>query len=272
MLKAYDILAIDDEQVILDSIKKLCASEGYRVDTALNANEALHKLEQRSYKVIISDIMMPGMDGLQLLEIMRVRKIHIPVLMTSGYSTVEYAVKSLYYSALDFIPKPFSFEELISAVKRAQKFQHLCHREREVRDLKKSSGQVLFVPCPSTYRQLGYSTWMHRQNDGAIRIGLTDVFLKTIEKIVKVYLKNIEEELLQGTLCAQVETADGLIHNPLAPLSGRIIRVNDALPDHCEVLYKDPYFEGWLYTIVAENFDEESKLLAPCSSDGIGWC
>ena len=116
MKKETIILIIDDEQVILDAVSKIALSEGWEVDTVLNVKDGLNKLKINKYSLILSDIMMPETDGFQLLEELYAKQIDIPVIMITGYSTVENAVKSLYKGAIDFIPKPFTIDELVSTM------------------------------------------------------------------------------------------------------------------------------------------------------------
>ena len=112
------ILAIDDEDVIVESIVRLLSAEGLNVDISLNADDALLKIGKHRYHLIITDLMMPGMDGFQLLAELHKQNVHIPVIITTGYSTMENAVKSLYEGAIDFLPKPFTVDELLSCVER----------------------------------------------------------------------------------------------------------------------------------------------------------
>jgi len=266
MSKPFHILIVDDEQVIIDSVIKLCSGEGFLVDSASSAQEALRKIENHPYKIIICDIMMPEMDGFQFLEICREKKISGPVIMTTGYSTVENAVKSLYSGAIDFIPKPFSFEELISSVQRGLELAEIL-KTLETGKKPELNSSIVYVPCPASYLQLGYCSWMVNETDGTIKIGITDLFLKTINSIEKFNLANVEEEIIQGNCCFQIETDDGLIHNVLSPLTGRIIERNENILAQKEIVEKDPYFNGWVYTIIASDLEYETKHLIPCSSD-----
>ncbi len=118
MNKKAKILLIDDEQVILDAVSKIASLERWEVDTVLNVQDGLNKLSSNKYELILSDIMMPDKDGFQLLEALYSKQINIPVIMITGFSTVENAVKSLYNGAIDFIPKPFTYEEITSSICR----------------------------------------------------------------------------------------------------------------------------------------------------------
>jgi len=121
MSKDFDILVIDDEQVIIDAVIKICSLESYTVDVALNVKTAMEKISKNYYPIIICDIMMPDGDGFQIIDELNSKKINSAIIMMTGYSTVENAVNSLYKGALDFIPKPFTVDELLNSIYRTKK-------------------------------------------------------------------------------------------------------------------------------------------------------
>jgi len=258
-----DILVIDDEQVIIDSITKLCSFEGWKVDAVLDARKGLGLLLEKDYRIVICDIMMPEMDGFQFLDELLKRKISTPVIITTGYSTVENAVKSLNSGAIDFLAKPFSFDELISILKRGLRIAEI--RQAQIND--KDQGVVHFVPCPSNYSHLGYASWVSPENDGTIKIGATDLYLRALLQPLKIELLFKDEEIVQGNPCAQISTGDDLKHSLLAPLTGRILERNDVLHTQPELLEKDPFFKGWIYRILPSNPEYEMKHLMTCNID-----
>ncbi len=266
MAKQIDILAVDDEQVILDSIVKLCSSEGWSVDTSLDAIAALKKIDHNDYRLIISDIMMPEMDGFEFLLKLHKNDLDIPVIMTTGYSTVQNAVKSLYTGAIDFLPKPFTMDELISSVSRGLRYREI---QKHLKNPEKSEREIYFVPCPAKYSRLGYASWALLQDDGSVKVGATDLFLELIEIVQEIQLMEVENEIIQGNTCAHFITNDSMEHFLLAPLSGRIIERNEKILKNTSLMEKDPYFSGWLYTIIPSDLDYESKHLIPCTSEGL---
>jgi len=269
MKKETLILIIDDEQVILDAVSKIALSEGWEVDAVLNVKDGLNKLKINKYSLILSDIMMPETDGFQLLEELYVKQIDIPVIMITGFSTVENAVKSLYNGAIDFIPKPFTFDEIISSIHRGLEYRKIQKRFRETEHNDITGESIIFVPCPAKYKRLGYMSWMDLENEGSAKIGVTDLFLETIKDTTRVELMDVEDLVIQGNTCANFETNDNLIHNCLAPLGGRIVERNEKIIADPSLLEKDPFFEGWLYRIIPSDVEYELKYLIPCSSDRI---
>jgi len=264
MKRNFDILAIDDEQVILASIVKLCSAENLKVDTVMDAKKGLDKLDRNSYRLIICDIMMPEMDGFEFLKYLYENQIETPVIITTGFSTVENAVKSLSRGAIDFLPKPFTFDELLSVVIRGLKYEEIItSQELQDIDAKKITAQQMgFVSCPADYLCLGYSSWASVGEAGSARIGVTDLFLKTVSAIKKIDFFNLEEEVIQGNTCAYARTDDQMVHQILTPLTGRIIKMNDKLAENIEIIDKDPYFGGWFYTIIPSDLDYEIERLA----------
>ena len=190
------ILVVDDEQVILTSVSRIASSEGFNVDSDNNADSALKKLSQKEYSLILCDIMMPQMDGFAFLDELQKRKVFTPVIMITGYSTVENAVKSLYKGAIDFVPKPFTFEELNSSINRGIKFYKIQKgiEEAKSRNDKTSIG---YVPGPPQYKRLGNLSWVNFESVGTAVIGATDLFLETIENLVNIELIEVEEEIIQ---------------------------------------------------------------------------
>jgi CheY-like chemotaxis protein len=256
-----NILIIDDEQVVIDSISKIAGESNYSFDSVLDAQSALQKISSIEYDLIICDIMLPGMDGFQFLGALESKGIDTPVIMTTGYSTIENAVKSLYSGAIEFIPKPFSIDEMTSVIKRGIKYNYL----QRIR--KSDDKSILLVPCPAKYFRLGYSSWMNKDLDGSVLIGATNFFIKTIEPVKRVELLDVNEILTQASSAVKFETEDGLIHQLYSVISGSILARNERLLNEPELLEKDPYFDGWIYRIIPSELEYEMKLLIPCSSD-----
>ena len=257
MKKNYDILVIDDERVVIDSVVKVGESQGYRVDSARTAKSALSRLHSQPYKMIICDDMMPEMDGFRFLREIRRIGIDTPVIMTTGLSTLHNAVESLLSGAIGFLPKPFTMEELMSRISRAFKYAELLGRIRagELND------SDTFRRCSEEYRRLGHASWIKVENTGVVNVGVVDLFLKTIDAISRIELLDDNEHVYQGNPCARFETENHLIHDLRSPISGKIIARNDKLTEDIELLVQDPYNEGWLYRVIPSNLEKERNLL-----------
>ncbi|MBK8990015.1 MAG: response regulator [Chloroflexi bacterium] len=106
------ILIVDDEKNIRLTVSYTLQPLGYQVETAVNGEEALHKLKEASYSLVLLDLRMPGMDGMQLLRHIARDYSDVPVAIITAHGTVENAVDAMKLGAIDFIRKPFTPAEL----------------------------------------------------------------------------------------------------------------------------------------------------------------
>lgn len=261
-----DILIIDDEEVILGAIKKIVSMENLSADTCLNVNDALDNIDKKKYKLIISDIMMPDIDGFELLNILKQKKIATPVVITTGFSTLENAVRALYEGAVGFIPKPFTIDELLSIVTRGLEYGKIFGDKFNF-NLPSKDNLIEYVPCPPKYFRLGNDSWMNRADEGLITIGITDLFLKSIGMIRDIEFMNLDDEVYQGGICLKITDNKEFIHQLLSPISGKILEINNKIVEQNSLLEKDPYFDGWIYRMVPSNLQEELENITSCSSD-----
>ena len=261
-----DILVVDDEPVITQAVSKICASEGLSVDVAEQGAAGLEMLKKCSYRLIICDIMMTDVDGFQFLAEVARRGLSTPVVMATGYATVENAVRSLTCGASDFIAKPFTADEILTVVRRGLKYCKL-QKEAAASATAGRHDSLPYVPCPPKYYRLGYVSWVKMEQAGTVLIGLNDLFLKTIETVAGIELAPVNDEVVQGNSCAAVASAAGDKHGVMCPVSGRIVEVNAAVRTDPAAVEKDPYFEGWLYRVVPTDLQADLKNLISCSSD-----
>ncbi len=113
------ILVIDDELIIRVSCERALSSEGYEVKAVSSGSEGLALLEKEPFTLILLDLKMPGMDGMDVLEKINEKWPEAKVIVITGYSTVETAVKVLRSGAFNYIEKPFTPDTLLAAVKEA---------------------------------------------------------------------------------------------------------------------------------------------------------
>lgn len=127
------ILVVDDEQVIREVLADFLLMEGFQVATVADGEAALAELERRSYNLVISDLKMPGMGGLELLAALRERFPDVVALIMTGYGTVETAIEAMKRGAYDYVLKPFKVEEVVHTVKRGLDRQRLRAENIELR-------------------------------------------------------------------------------------------------------------------------------------------
>jgi CheY-like chemotaxis protein len=246
------ILVVDDEQVILDSAQRILTADGFPVLTANDAESALQNLKTDPQDIAICDLMLPGMSGLKFLEKSRENDPSLVVIITTGYVTLENGIDSLRKGALDFLPKPFTFEELMSQVHRASRFASLPLK------LRVQPPSADFAGCYF----LGSQTWARSDVDGSWLLGLTAMLLQTIDPIRSIEFPDANSKVHQGGILARLTTEDDLVHNAWSPLSGEVLLINDRLEKVPDLAHQDPVTTGWLLRILPANLDQEISALA----------
>ncbi len=113
------ILVVDDEKSIRKALSEILVTEGYKVDEAVDGLEALNLIKARKYDCVLSDIKMPKLDGIELLEKLQVEGIQIPIIMISGHGSTETAVEAVKKGAFDYISKPPDLNRLLITLRNA---------------------------------------------------------------------------------------------------------------------------------------------------------
>jgi len=113
------ILVVDDEKIVLKSCERILSEEEYDVQTVLTSAEGLQRLNNETFDIVLTDLKMPEINGMEILKRVMESYLDIVVIMMTGYSTVRTAVAAMKLGAYDYIPKPFTPEELVEAVDRA---------------------------------------------------------------------------------------------------------------------------------------------------------
>ena len=145
------LLIVDDEANTLASLSRAFRLEGHDATVCDNAAKALELAKSQSFDLILSDVVMPGKDGLALLEELKQQGVSTPVVMMSGQAHIEMAVRATRLGALDFLEKPVSTEKLLLTVENAMKLGRL---ERENRELRDRLGKHEIVWTGETMRRL----------------------------------------------------------------------------------------------------------------------
>lgn len=120
-----NILVVDDEKIVLKSCEKVLAPEGYKVSTVASAIEALDLLDKNTFDLVITDIKMPGMDGIEFIRQARKKNSDINIIVITGYPSQESIREALSLRIVDYLPKPFSPTILIDVVTRAMEMKKI---------------------------------------------------------------------------------------------------------------------------------------------------
>jgi len=128
------VLIVDDEPSILQSLSGLLSDEGFDVATAANGYEALKVIDAESPDLVLLDIWMPGLDGIETLKEIKKDNPHIQVIIITGHGTIETAVRATKLGAFDLIEKPLSIDKIIVAINNALNFRRLEEENKYLRE------------------------------------------------------------------------------------------------------------------------------------------
>ncbi|MGH7458748.1 MAG: sigma-54-dependent transcriptional regulator [Longimicrobiaceae bacterium] len=203
------VLLVDDENSILDTLRILLAGEGFEVRTCSSGKEALALLEKWTPDLVLTDIRMPGVSGLDLLSSLRERTPELPVLLMTAQASLKSAVRAVNEGAFQYILKPFSNDEVVT----------ICRRAVESGRLKRENTKL--------------KTELRRQESGeATRpVGKSPAFLRVLE-MAETVAPTDSTVLISGASGTGKEVLAGYIHVLSQRADGRFLSINcGALPE-----------------------------------------
>ncbi len=255
------ILVIDDEVIIHTSLRKILGRKGHQVETVLAARDGLDKMAVNSYDLVITDLMMPGMNGLEMLKQMKAEGRDAPVVMITGYPTIRTAVQALRLGAVDYLAKPFTRQELLAPVTRA-----LRRTEAEL-----AAGAVSMdftpveegIPAPVTVLEPGdrfflrEHSWVEFRQDGSMDVGIEASFLRSVGVLHSIEVPGDGDLVEQGYVSFRLTTDAGEVHGVFMPLSGQVVETHSQLVEEPNSIDE----ESWIVRIIPTNLDNEVGLL-----------
>ncbi len=253
------LLVVDDEEVVCQACRRIFSRQGYQVDLNTDARQGLAWAVKNDYEIILLDIKMPNMDGIQFLEQLREQKSDVPVLIITGYPSIPNAASAMRLGACDYVTKPFTPEEITQAVQRVLATRRFPDGETET-----PAG----MEEPDTGVEAGSETlfwdesWLRAEPDGSACVGAVLPGLRGDEPAT-VQLPRIGEVVYQGLPLAGVGTPDKPVHIVPSPISGVVVAVNDLLAQRPALVAGDPCGSGWLACICTTQYDDEVKHCRP---------
>ena len=269
------ILAVDDESIILDSFRKILVVAGYSIDTVEKGREALGLILKNEYDFVFTDLKMPEMDGLEVTKAVKHLRPDIDVIVITGYASIDTAVETMKYGAMDYVQKPFTEDELIaffnkSLIRRKDRIERqMKPTVRLITPSTKESDSKHEFNVPAGIFVSQNHTWVNVEMNGTARVGLDDFARKIISKIDGVELPKLNQEIKKGEQLFSIKTNSHVI-NIASPLSGKITLVNAEHIEHPEWIASKPFELSWMCCLEPSNLAEELQSLK-IGADTIAW-
>ena len=269
------ILAVDDEEIILDSFRKILVLAGYSIDTVERGSEVLGLIRQNDYDFVFTDLRMPEMDGVEVTKAVKHLRPDIDVIVITGFASIETAVETVKFGAIDYIQKPFAEDELLEFVKSAlikrqdNLEKQMRHKIRLIKPGTSESRSKFELNVPGGVFISPQHAWARIELNGTVRIGLDDLLRKIFEKIDQVELPETGQEIEKGETLFSVKYGDYSLKIP-SPLSGKITSVNTEHAEHPEWLAIKPFELSWMCGIEPSMLARELPGLT-IGLDSVDW-
>lgn len=242
MPEVGEVLIVEDEPVVLRVAGMALRAHGIEYSEAHDVPEATALLADQTFKVVVTDLKLPGASGFELLNAVRGMSPPPEVVIITGYATIENALESFQLGSFDFVPKPFDVEELVSVVDRALRFFELPAPEKTT---------------DTTQYFLGRHSWARLDADGSATLGAAETIALASDPIRSIECTEPGDHSTQGECFCRISTNDGFVHRVWAPLSGQIISHNPDLIADFDLIRRQPLAAGWLARVIPNRLEKE---------------
>ncbi len=233
-----NVLVVDDEEIVCKSCSRILAQRGHNVRTVLSGREALRKVEEDKFDVLIADWKMPEIDGMEVLRIVKKNHPEIVVIMITGYPTVESAVNAMRLGVSNYVPKPIDPNELTEVLQR----QRALEERQTGRD-------DLFY-----YQKY---IWARMLENGIVEVGVNEKLREDVGDIIYVDLPCHRTNSEHGRMFIRALAADKKMHKLSVPIRGRVVAINYEVNFNTDFINKDPFGKGWVVRLEPFNLAED---------------
>ncbi len=247
-----DILIVEDEAVVGTAAQRILTRSGVSVQVVTDVESARPLLNEQTFRAILSDLMLPGASGLDLLQEVRSGQPDLPFVLMTGYATVENVAAAFKHGAFDILPKPFDLVELIGTMRRTLRFSDRIRSSEPPAIEPETTGDRYFM---------GEHSWAEIEADGVVRIGAGETFAGLLEDLDWVELPEKGNDLRQGTRAVRLLSKNEEFYRVWSPLTGTVLDVNEELMSRPDMLHQRPATDGWLLRMYPERLSAELEEL-----------
>ncbi len=248
------ILVIDDEEIVRASLNRIFFRLGFQVKTVHSAQEGLELLYEERFDLVIVDLMMPEMNGIQFLGALKTGNLKLPVIMITGFPTIQSAVEALCLGATDYITKPFVREEIVSPVQKALAMDMNESETMEYISMPLNK-ESLF---PGSTVVLPRHSWAEFRQDGTFDVGVDRNFVESPRAIASITVPREMDMIEQGYVGIHFHTWEDRIQGAFMPLSGQVVALNHEIVKAPIKINQN----SWILRIKPSRLEEDLARLA----------
>ncbi|MDA8082555.1 MAG: response regulator [Nitrospiraceae bacterium] len=244
MEKKGKILVLDDDPVVTLSCKRILGAEGYNIITTNKGEDALKRVANEEFDLLISDVRLPDINGITVLRETKLVQPKLDVVIITGYPTLEDAKESVKLGAFEFIEKPFTPEFMMNVARKIFDTKGWILRKafidefrNDIVSLRDSANPVLF------YKE---GTWARPLSNNLWEIGCDVRYWLLSGQLTYVDMRTDLKAVMAGESFGKIISGGGQEEPLTSPMSGRIVEINKEANAAMSALVRDNLSEGWL--------------------------
>lgn len=255
MAEERSMLVVDDEEVVCRVCQRIFSRQGFQVDTQTDARRGLAMATEKEYSIVLLDVKMPNMDGIEFLQRLREKHCDVPVLIITGYPSIPNAAAAMRLGACDYVTKPFTSEEITWAVER------VLGAGRPGGTAATEPGMI--TPADQSAELLFWEeAWLRQEIDGWAAVGAVLPPLRGMTS-TGIRLPKIGEVVYQGLPLAGVMLSGKPPWVIPSPVTGVVVAVNEHLNERLDWLWSDPCGEGCVACVSVTRHEEIQQNCRP---------
>jgi CheY-like chemotaxis protein len=238
------ILVLDDDPIVTLSCKRILGAEGYNISTVEKGEDALNRLSKEDFDLLISDVRLPDISGMEVLKEARVIKPKTDVVIITGYPTLEDAKESTKLGAAEYIEKPFTPDFMLNVARKVFDTRGWILRQAFIDEFRDSVVSLRDKDNPVIFYKEG--TWARPAKEGLWEIGCDLRYWLLTGELMYVDFMNDLDKIDAGKPFARIYTGSGKSNDLLSPMNAELREINTKANDVMCALLKEHLSEGWL--------------------------
>jgi len=238
------ILVLDDDPVVTLSCKRILGAEGFNIITVDKGEDAIKKVSNEKFDLLISDVRLPDMNGITVLRESKIVQPELDVVIITGYPTLEEAKESVRLGAFEFIEKPFTPDFMLNVARKVFDTRGWILRKAFIDDFRNDIVNLRDTQNPVLFYKEG--TWARPLKDNIWEIGCDARYWLLAGQLASIELPQNLRTLMAGESFGKILSSSGQTDDLIAPMTGRVIEVNHHANTAMSALVRDNLSEGWL--------------------------
>lgn len=244
MEKKGKILVLDDDPVVTLSCKRILGAEGYNIISSGTGEDALKKISNEEFDLLISDIRLPDINGVTVLRESKIVQPKLDVVIITGYPTLEDAKESIKLGAFEFIEKPFTPEFMINVAKKIFDNRGWILRKAFIDDFRNEIVSLRDAENPVIFYKEG--TWARPLRDETWEIGCDIRYWLLSGQLMYIDIPGSIDMIMAGEPFGKITSGSGQSEDLVSPMTGKVRELNVNANAAMSALIRDNLSEGWL--------------------------